>query len=186
MKRWQRFFVSVFRLTMGPAYRRHLKCKGANMNAKCGKIYCLFTLLGFMIMVSASVEALAGTEKTAESTITRIELHEDGFYHEGDFELDEQGRPVGIHDETAWRKPYQGPQDIKKGQNTCIWYKQQLPDWSLYKEYGGWILYNGAPGKGMAEVMSENQVMVQKNDKLSEWFSLEKDMTTEIVIMIVK
>jgi hypothetical protein len=61
-----------------------------------------------------------------------------------------------------------------------------LPDWALYKEYGGWVLYDGESGKGMAEVMSENQVMVKKNDKLLEWFSLEKNMTTEIVIMIVK
>ena len=38
----------------------------------------------------------------------------------------------------------------------------------------------------MAGVMSENQVMVKHNDNLPGWFSLEKDMTTEIVIMIVK
>ena len=72
------------------------------------------------------------------------------------------------------------PEEIQK------WYLQQLPKWALYKEYGGWILYDGAPEKGMAEVMSENQIMVKKNDNLPSWFSLEKDMTTEIVIMIVK
>jgi hypothetical protein len=66
------------------------------------------------------------------------------------------------------------------------WYRQQLPNWSIYKEYGGWILYDGAPGKDMAGVMSDNQVMIKKNDNLPEWFSLEKNMTTEIVIMIVK
>lgn len=66
------------------------------------------------------------------------------------------------------------------------WYRQQLPKWALYKEYGGWILYDGAPGKDMAGVMSENQVMVKRNDNLPEWHSLDKDMTTEIVIMIVK
>ena len=72
------------------------------------------------------------------------------------------------------------PEEIQK------WYLQQLPKWALYKEYGGWILYDGAPGTGMAEVMSENQIMVKKNDNLPSWFSLEKNMTTEIVIMIVK
>ena len=72
------------------------------------------------------------------------------------------------------------PEDVQN------WYLQQLPKWALYKEYGGWILYDGAPGKGMAEVMSENQIMVKKNDNLPNWFSLDKSMTTEIVIMIVK
>ncbi|MBW2634914.1 MAG: hypothetical protein JRE14_12470 [Deltaproteobacteria bacterium] len=72
------------------------------------------------------------------------------------------------------------PEEVQK------WYRQQLSDWALYKESGGWILYNGEPGKGMTEVMSENQVMVKRNDNLPEWFSLEKNMTTEIVIMIVK
>ena len=51
---------------------------------------------------------------------------------------------------------------------------------------GGWILYDGVPGKGLAGVMGDNQVMVQRNDNLPEWHSLDKDMTTEIVIMIVK
>lgn len=66
------------------------------------------------------------------------------------------------------------------------WYRQQLPKWALYNEYGGWILYDGTPGKGMAEVMSNNQVMIKLNDKLPEWHSLDNKMTTEIVIMIVK
>ena len=66
------------------------------------------------------------------------------------------------------------------------WYRQQLPKWALYKEYGSWILYDGKPGKGMAELMSCNQVSVKHNDNLPQWHSLEKNMTTEIVIMIVK
>ena len=66
------------------------------------------------------------------------------------------------------------------------WYRQQLPKWALYKEYGGWILYDGVPGKGMTVVMSHNQVMVRRNENLPEWHSLDKNMTTEIVIMIVK
>jgi len=66
------------------------------------------------------------------------------------------------------------------------WYRQQLPKWSLYSEYGGWILYDGAPGMGMGKVMSKNQVSVKHNDQLPQWHSLDKNMTTEIVIMIVK
>lgn len=71
------------------------------------------------------------------------------------------------------------PEEVQK------WYRQQLPKWALLKEYGGWILYNGAPGVGMGEVMSKNQVSVKHNDNLPQWHSLDKKMTTEIVIMIV-
>jgi hypothetical protein len=38
----------------------------------------------------------------------------------------------------------------------------------------------------MAGVISDNQVMVKRNDNLPEWHSLDKNMTTKIVIMIVK
>jgi hypothetical protein len=64
------------------------------------------------------------------------------------------------------------------------WYKEQLPVWSLYSEYDGWILYEGAPGAGMGELMSKKQVQVQTNEKLSEWFGMDKALSTEIVIMI--
>jgi len=66
------------------------------------------------------------------------------------------------------------------------WYRKQLPNWALYNKYGGWILYDGAPDKGMAEVMSINHISIQHNNNLPQWFSLDKNMTTEIVIMIVK
>ena len=71
------------------------------------------------------------------------------------------------------------PEEIQK------WYRQQLPKWSLFSEYGGWILHNGASDIGMGEVMSKNQINVKHNDNLPQWFSLNKNMTTEIVIMIV-
>ena len=66
------------------------------------------------------------------------------------------------------------------------WYRQQLPKWELYNEYGGWILYNGAPAKGLTEVMSRSNILIQHNEYLPEWFSLDKSMTTEIVIMLSK
>jgi len=66
------------------------------------------------------------------------------------------------------------------------WYRQQLPKWQVFNQYGGWILYDGAPGKGMGEVMFRNQISVKRNDNLPQWHSLDKNMTTEIVIMIVK
>lgn len=66
------------------------------------------------------------------------------------------------------------------------WYRQQLPNWELYDKYGGWILYDGAPARGMADVLPRNWVSVKFNEFLPEWFSVDKDMTTEIVIMVAK
>lgn len=66
------------------------------------------------------------------------------------------------------------------------WYRQQLPKWSLYNKYGVWMLYDGVSDKGMAEVMSVNNISITHNENLPEWHSLDKSMTTEIVIMIVK
>ncbi len=66
------------------------------------------------------------------------------------------------------------------------WYRQKMPKWALYNKYGVWILYDGAPDKGMAEVMSVNYISIVHNENLPEWHSLDKSMTTEIVIMIVK
>lgn len=66
------------------------------------------------------------------------------------------------------------------------WYRKQLPKWSIYNKYGGWILHNGSAGAGMAEVMSSNQINIKHNDQLPQWHSLDKNMTTEIVIMIAK
>lgn len=64
------------------------------------------------------------------------------------------------------------------------WYKEKLSSWVVYDQYGGWILYNGEQGLGMAEVMGKDQVSIQTNKNLPEWHSLDKGMTTEIVIMI--
>ena len=66
------------------------------------------------------------------------------------------------------------------------WYLKELSKWNLYNKYGGWILYNGEPDKGMADVMSVNHISITHNANLPEWHSLDKNMTTEIVIMIIK
>jgi hypothetical protein len=66
------------------------------------------------------------------------------------------------------------------------WYREQLANWSLFESYGAWILYDGKAGAGMSDIMATNQVAVQQNENLPEWHSLPKDMTTEIVIMVVK
>ncbi len=66
------------------------------------------------------------------------------------------------------------------------WYRKQLPKWSLYNKYGSWILYNGEPDKDMPYVMSVNQISISHNANLPGWYSLDKNMTTDITIMIVK
>ncbi len=66
------------------------------------------------------------------------------------------------------------------------WYRSKLADWSLFDSYGSWILYKGKKGAGMSEIMSSRQVAVSTNEKMLEWHKLNKDMTTEIVIMVPK
>ena len=68
------------------------------------------------------------------------------------------------------------------------WYKKKLSSWPVYKDkFDTWIIYKGEPGADMGQlVMQKNQVSVQKNEKLPEWHSLDKDMTTEILIFIVQ
>ena len=68
------------------------------------------------------------------------------------------------------------------------WYKKKLSSWPVYEDnYGSWIIYKGEPGANMGElIMQKNQVSVQKNDKLPEWHSLDKKMTTEILIMVIQ
>jgi len=67
------------------------------------------------------------------------------------------------------------------------WYRQKMPKWALYNdEYGNWILYDGAPDKGFGEVMSSNYISIVYNENLPEWHSLDKSMTTEIVIWLGK
>ena len=64
------------------------------------------------------------------------------------------------------------------------WYRKQLPSWSIFDQFGSWLLYKGKPGLDMGEVMSNDQVMIQKNDNLPGWHNLKKSMTTEIVIKL--
>lgn len=68
------------------------------------------------------------------------------------------------------------------------WYRSKLSSWPVYEDkYGSWIIYKGKPGASMADlVMKKTQVSIQKNEKLPEWHSLDKDMTTEIVIFVVQ
>jgi len=64
------------------------------------------------------------------------------------------------------------------------WYRDKLSSWAVFDQYGSWILYNGKPGIGMGELMGMNQVLIQANENLPAWHSLDKNMTTEILIMV--
>lgn len=71
------------------------------------------------------------------------------------------------------------PEDVR------AWYTKQLSAWSLYSEYGGWILYEGKPGLGLGNlIMKIKQVQVQNNSKMSEWFGIDREKSTEVVILI--
>ena len=65
------------------------------------------------------------------------------------------------------------------------WYRAQFPDWSVYEEYGGWILHPGPADAPMPVVMSGYQVSISENAALPEWHGLSADMTTEILIALV-
>ena len=66
------------------------------------------------------------------------------------------------------------------------WYQSKLSGWALLDKYGSWVLYKGEPGIGPGQVSTKTQVMIQKNDNLPDWHSLDKAMTTEIVILVVE
>lgn len=127
----------------------------------------LFTLL-FMIF---SVHAYAANLQPPDSKLIEaagIPLYPKAIFVNG-------SKDVGFRFVTSLP-----PEDAQE------WYGQQLPKWELYTLYGAWIIYNGAPARGMAEVMSMNHISIQYNENLPEWFSLNKNMTTEIVIVIRK
>lgn len=66
------------------------------------------------------------------------------------------------------------------------WYQQQLADWSVYNQYDTWVIYDGAPVESIAEVMSANHIGIKHNENLPQRASIDKNMTTEILIMIVR
>ncbi len=63
-------------------------------------------------------------------------------------------------------------------------YQKKFPSWALYAEYGGWILYDGKPGKSPAAAMGKKQIAVAYNKNLPAWFGVPKDQTTEILIVV--
>lgn len=84
----------------------------------------------------------------------------------------------GDKDSGYWFVTPQAPEDARK------WYRQQLPEWQLYSQDNGWILYHGKPAKGMTGVISKTYISIERNKSVPLWFSLDKDMTTAIFIQL--
>jgi hypothetical protein len=63
-------------------------------------------------------------------------------------------------------------------------YRSKFESWALNDQYGSWILYDGKPGNSPAAYMGKQQVSVVKNENLPSWFGLDKNMTTEIIIVV--
>ena len=64
------------------------------------------------------------------------------------------------------------------------WYRKNLPKWAIYDEYGIWILYDGKPGGGPANYMTKKNISISENKNLPTWFSLPKNITTEVTITL--
>jgi hypothetical protein len=127
----------------------------------------LFTILSLVFSMAAYAASLSPSDaKLIESA--GVPLFAGATFVQG-------GKDVGFR--FASSTP---PEEVRE------WYRQQLPKWQVFGQYGGWILYDGPPGMGMGGVMSRNQISAKHNDNLPQWHFLDANMTTEIVIMIVK
>ena len=63
-------------------------------------------------------------------------------------------------------------------------YRKMFPGWALNDQYGAWILYDGKPSKSPAAYMGKKQISVRQEKQLPGWFDLDRDMTTEITIVV--
>jgi len=51
-------------------------------------------------------------------------------------------------------------------------------------KYESCVLYYGFLGKYIERLIGKSQVSVHKNDSIPEWHSIDKNMTTEIMISV--
>lgn len=64
------------------------------------------------------------------------------------------------------------------------WYQERNADWAIF-DYGDmWAMYDGKPGLNPLDVMSKTQVLINTNENLPIVHGLDKNVTTEIVIIL--
>jgi hypothetical protein len=85
------------------------------------------------------------------------------------------GREVGYRFATS-----QPPAAVKQ------WYRAKLADWVLFDQYGAWVLHKERKGAPLPEIIGKRQVSVATNPDMVGMYKINKDMTTEIVIVAPK
>ena len=66
------------------------------------------------------------------------------------------------------------------------WYSEKTSGWAVFDDGSMWILYNGKPGLNPIEVMSKSQVLIDSDENLPLIHGLDKNMKTEIVLILAK
>lgn len=64
------------------------------------------------------------------------------------------------------------------------WYAEQLSDWTLFEDFGMWMMADSPPGSSFPERVESNNLVVDTNDQIPQWHDLAADMTTQIVIAL--
>jgi hypothetical protein len=64
------------------------------------------------------------------------------------------------------------------------WYAEQLPGWTVFEDFGMWMMADSPPGSSFPERVESNNLIVDTNDQIPEWHDLAADMTTQIVIVL--
>lgn len=65
------------------------------------------------------------------------------------------------------------------------WYQEKTSGWAVFDDGSMWILYKGKPGLNPIEVMAKSQVLINSSEDLPLVHGLDKNMTTEIVLIPV-
>jgi hypothetical protein len=64
------------------------------------------------------------------------------------------------------------------------WYKEKLPDWTVFDKFGIWALVDKPSVETMVDLMESNNLVVTENQELPTWHKLPANMTTEIVVAL--
>ena len=62
------------------------------------------------------------------------------------------------------------------------WYRERNTNWAMFDDGDMWVMHDGKPG--LSPLMSKTQVMINTNENLPIVHGLDKNVTTEIVIIL--